>query len=460
MIIPLIVAIAMFMDMLDTTIVGVAIPTIAHAFSINPVDLKLALTSYLITLAVFIPLSGYAADRFGAKKTFSLAIIIFSLGSLLCGLSTNLPLLIICRIIQGIGGSLMMPVGRLLILRNYYKAEYIKAMNIVIIPSLLAPALGPTIGGFILHYFNWTTIFWINVPIGFIGLLAVWHFLPQDTHKEKSHPLDLKGFILFGLGISTLTFSMAVLGDDFTHLNWAILWFFISIIFLGGYYFHYRQTKTPVVDLSLFNNNIFSLSLMISFFSRCATGAIIFLLPLLLQLVWNDTPLQSGLMFFPYAMGMLCSKLIFIHQWLQRYGFRKVLWWNGLGIAASLFLLSIGSKPGSHIILGACLFLQGALVSQQYTLLGVLTYLELDNEKYSQATSIVGTHMQFSTGVGIAFSAILLHLLSGYFDVPLFSFPVFHSTLLILGMIMLITLPFVSRLSPTLFLPKNKTKNS
>lgn len=449
MITPWIIAIAMFMDMLDSTIVGVAIPTIAHAFSINPVDLKLALTSYLITLAIFIPISGYVADRFGAKRTFSSALVVFSLGSFLCALSTNLPQLILCRVIQGIGGSLMMPVGRLLLLRSYHKSDFIKAMNIVIIPSLLAPALGPTIGGLILHYSNWTTIFWINVPIGFLGLIAALRFLPSDPQEKQYHSLDLKGFILFGLGISTLTFSLAILGDAFSHLNWAILWFFVSLFFLAGYYYHYRKCKFPVVDLSLFKNNLFSLSLTIGFFSRCATGAIIFLLPLLLQLNWQDTPLQSGLMFFPYATGMMASKLFAIRYWLQKYGFRKVLWWNGLGLTISLLVLSGWSSPGSHIGLGICLFIQGMLVSQQYTLLGVLTYQDINNEKYSQATSIVGTQMQFSIGFGIAFAAILLHFISLILNVPLFSSTVFHTTLITFSIIMMLSLPFVLKISPT-----------
>ncbi len=456
MIIPWIVAIGMFMEMLDSTIVGVAIPTIAHAFNINPVDLKLALTSYLITLAIFIPISGYVADRFGEKKTFSFALIIFSIGSFLCALSTNLPALILCRIIQGIGGALMTPVGRLLILRNYQKADFIKAMNIVIVPSLLAPALGPTIGGLILHYSNWTTIFWINVPIGFLGLLAAWRFLPPDIHEKKSPPLDLKGFILFGLGISTLTFSMAVLGDAFSHLNVAIIWFITSLFFLGGYYFHYRKSTFPIVDLSLFKNELFSISLTIGFFSRCATGAIIFLLPLLLQLVWHDTPLQSGMMFFPFALGMMCSKLLFIRYWLQHYGFQKILWWNGIGLSMTLFFLSHWSTPGSHIELGICLFILGMLISQQYTLLATLTYFDMSKEKYSQATSLVGTQMQFSIGVGIAFAAILLHLLSLCFNLPIFSSPVFRTIFIIFSLIMLITLPFVRKISPALSLLSEK----
>jgi len=453
MIIPLIIAVAMFMETLDSTIVSIAIPTIAGAFGINPVDLKLALTSYLITLAIFIPISGYVADRFGSKKTFCLAISVFSFGSLLCALSINLHMLILCRVVQGIGGALMLPVGRLILLRTYPKAEFARVMSIVIVPALLGPALGPTAGGLLLHYATWHAIFWINVPVGILGLLAALYYFPKDAAERQTKAMDIKGFILFGAGLSSLTFAMAVLGEAFAHYDWAIVWFVISLIMLGGYYFHYRCCMHPVLDLALFKNRIFSISMVVGFFSRCTSGAVIFLLPLLLQLIWHDTPLESGFMFFPYALGMMSAKLLFVRYWLKRYGFRRVLWWNCIALALSIFCLAQWSTPGSHIGFGFFLFIQGLLVSQQFTALGPLTYLNIDEVKYSQATSIASTHLQFSVGAGIAFAAILLHFLANYFNLPLFSEKVFYTAIIVLGIIMLLALPFIRGISKEFLLP-------
>jgi EmrB/QacA subfamily drug resistance transporter len=452
---PWVVAIAMFIDTLDSTIVSVAIPAIAGSFHINPVDMKLALTSYLLSLAVFIPISGWLADRFGEKKVFIGAMGIFTFSSILCALSTNLPFLILARMLQGFGGALMMPVGRLIMLRSFTKAEFGKAMGLVIIPGLLGPTLGPTIGGLILHVTSWHWIFLVNVPLGIIGIIVAYHLITQ-TEKQKSEKFNWSGFLLFSLGLAAITFAMAVLGDNFELRKYAAMLAVLAVILLTAYWHVSAKQAKPLLDIELFKQKTFRISMIVSLIARPSLGAIPFLIPLLLQVVWGKSALFSGMSFMFLALGMICARFILGQKLLENYGYKKGLFIIISAITIASMNLCWFSQPQPFIWLALMLFIIGLVTSQFYTSIGTMSVIEVEPKNFSQATSISSTTQQFSAGVGIAMAAILLHLISKVTHQPLFSADVFFWTIIILNGINFLSLFFIAQLNPNLKLQTAK----
>ena len=275
---PWLVAVAFFMESLDTTILNTAVPAIAKALAVAPLSMKAVLASYTLSLAVFIPISGWMADRFGTRRVFSSAIGLFTLGSFLCGISSNIHVLVACRILQGCGGAMMVPVGRLTMVRAFAKSELIRAMSFVAIPGLIGPMLGPVAGGFIVGYFHWRVIFFINLPIGLLGLYLVYRHLP-DYREENSHPLDIIGLILFGSGIALLSYVLEVFGEHTLNGLAMLELLALSAVFLAGYGLRAPRTKFPLLRLALFRIRTFRASVSGSFFTRLGIGGIPFPLP-------------------------------------------------------------------------------------------------------------------------------------------------------------------------------------
>src|ERR1700720_4368809 len=333
---PWLVAVAFFMESLDTTILNTAVPAIARALAVAPLSMKAVLSSYTLSLAVFIPLSGWMADRFGTRRVFSSAIGLFTLGSFLCGISSNIPVLVACRILQGCGGAMMMPVGRLTMVRTFAKSELIRAMSLVAIPGLIGPMLGPLLGGLIIAYFHWSVIFFVNIPIGLCGLVLVYRHLPNYREK-RNYPLDIIGLILFGSGIALLSYVLEVFGETTLSGREMLGLLTISAALLGAYGLHTTRTAHPLLPLNLVRIRSFRVAVSGNLFTRLGVGGIPFLLPLLYQVGLGYSPIQSGLLILPQAFAAMSLKLT-MPPILKRFGYRRVLIVNTLALGLMIFL--------------------------------------------------------------------------------------------------------------------------
>src|ERR1700678_621749 len=397
---PWLFAVAFFMESLDTTILNTAVPAISSALGVAPLSMKSVLASYTLSLAVFIPISGWMADRFGTRRVFASAIGLFTLGSILCGLSTNLHVLVACRILQGCGGAMMVPVGRLTLVRTFAKSELLRAMSFVSIPALVAPMLGPIAGGLIVGYLHWRVIFFLNIPIGLAGLVLVYLHLP-DYREDKTHPLDIVGLILFGSGIALLSYVLEIFGEH-TLGAWEISGLLaLSLFLLGGYVVHARNIAFPLLELSLFRIRTFRAAVSGSFFTRLGMGGVPSLLPLLYQVGLGFTPVQSGLLIMPQAIAAMSTKFL-LPRILNRIGYRGVLISNTVILGLLLLLFAtIGLRtPVWVIVLQA--FFYGAFTSLQYTSMNTLVYADITEEETSNASSIASTMQQMSISFGVA----------------------------------------------------------
>src|SRR6266436_8838963 len=300
------------MESLDTTILNTAVPAVSSALGVAPLSMKAVLASYTLSLAVFIPISGWMADRFGTRRVFASAIGLFTLGSLLCGISTNINMLVACRVLQGMGGAMMVPVGRMTMVRTFPKSELIQAMSFVSIPSLVGPMLGPVIGGLIVHYLHWSVVFFVNIPVGLVGLYLVWRFLP-DYREDKTHPLDVLGLILFGSGVALLSYVLEVFGENRLGDVEILGPLALSALLLAGYGINATHNRHPLLLLGLFHLRTF----------RAALGGIPFLFPLLYQIGLGYSPIESGLLVMPQAMAAMGLKMI-VPRILARFGYRTV----------------------------------------------------------------------------------------------------------------------------------------
>jgi EmrB/QacA subfamily drug resistance transporter len=401
---PWLVAVAFFMESLDTTILNTAVPAIAEALKVAPLSMKAVLSSYTLSLAVFIPISGWTADRYGTRRVFASAIGLFTLGSLLCGVSTNIHVLVACRILQGCGGAMMVPVGRLTIVRTFAKSELIRAMSFVAIPGLIGPMLGPIAGGLIVAYLHWRVIFFVNLPIGLAGLILVYLHLPD--YREKSHPLDVLGLILFGSGIALLSYVLEVFGEHTLSVVEILGLLAISILLLAGYGLHAAKIPFPLLELSLFRIRTFRAAVSGSFFTRLGIGGIPFILPLLYQVGMGFSPIHSGLLMMPQAVAAMSLKLT-MPRILARFGYRVVLISNTvvLGLLIVLFA-SIGVGTPVWVIVPT-MFCYGFFSSLQYTSMNTLVYSDVSEEQASSASTIASTMQQMSISFGIATASLV-----------------------------------------------------
>jgi EmrB/QacA subfamily drug resistance transporter len=402
---PWLVAVAFFMESLDTTILNTAVPAIAEALKVAPLSMKAVLASYTLSLAVFIPISGWMADRFGTRRVFASAIGLFTLGSLLCGISSNIHVLVGCRILQGCGGAMMVPVGRLTLVRTFAKSELVRAMSFVAIPGLVGPMLGPIAGGLIVGYFHWRVIFFVNVPIGLIGLYMVYRHLP-DYREEHTNPLDVTGLFLFGSGIGLLSYVLEVFGEHTQSRGEILGMLGLSTLLLLGYGFRATKTQFPLLRLSLFRIRTFRASVSGSFFTRLGIGGIPFLFPLLYQVGLGFSPIQSGLMMMPQAIAAMSLKMT-MPEILARVGYRGVLISNTviIGLLIVLFATIGEGTPVWLIVLEA--FCYGFFTSLQYTSMNTLVYADISEEDTSSASTIASTMQQMSISFGVASASLI-----------------------------------------------------
>jgi EmrB/QacA subfamily drug resistance transporter len=406
--VPLIVACALFMENLDSTVIATALPAIARSLHEDPLRLNLAITSYLLSLAVFIPLSGWVADRYGARSVFRAAIVVFTLGSACCGLAESLPQLVAARIFQGIGGAMMVPVGRLVMLRTVPKSELVRAMSYLTVPALIGPVLGPPLGGFIVTYSSWRWIFYINLPIGLLGIALASVFI-ENVKEAGKWPLDLRGFLLSGVGLAGLMFGFETAGRGVLPMPLVAALLTAGALGTTAYVLHSRIHSHPIIDLKLLRIPTFAAAVTGGSLFRIGIGALPFLLPLMLQLGFGLSPFASGLLTFTSAAGAMTMKIT-AAPIIRTFGFRRVLLGNA--VISSLFVASYAFFAPStpHWLIVLALLSGGFFRSLQFTSTNTLIFADVPPPLMSRATSFQSMAQQLSVSIGVGIGALLLHV--------------------------------------------------
>lgn len=402
---PWLVATALFMEQLDATIVNTAIPSIAASLQVTPLSLKSVVTSYILGLAVGIPVSGWMADRYGTRRVFGIAIAIFTLASVLCGLAASAQMMVAARLLQGLGGAMMMPVGRLAIVRTFAKSELLGAMNFVIIPALIGPLLGPTIGGLIVHWASWRAVFFVNVPVGLAALYLVYRYMP-DYHGDEKRPLDIPGLLLFSSGTAILSWLLEVFGEHTLSPLEALLWLALSVGLLAAYVWHSTSASFPLLRLALLRVRTFRISVLGGFVTRLGVGGLPFLLPLLYQVGLGLPAWKSGLLMMPTAAAAMGMKLVSAKV-LARFGYRQVLVVNTvcIGITIGLYAL-VGADTPLWAIIGIGL-MQGFFNSLQFSSMNSLAYADIEQGDSSMASTISSSFQQLSMSFGLATGSLV-----------------------------------------------------
>jgi EmrB/QacA subfamily drug resistance transporter len=403
--VPLIIATAFFMENTDSTVISTSLPVIAGDLGADPIALKLAITSYLVSLAVFIPISGWMADRFGSRNVFAAALAVFMAGSLACAAASSLGGFVLARFFQGMGGAMMIPVGRLVILRSVPKSEVVQALATLTIPALIGPIMGPPLGGFITTYFHWRWIFFINIPIGLLGIFLTLRYIPNI--REDAPPLDIVGFFLSGIGMALLMLGLATSGRHLLPIEASIACMIVGGIMVLAYIPHMRRTANPLLQLGLLKTATYRASILGGSLFRVGVGAIPFLLPLMLQLGFGLNPLQSGSITFVATVGALFVKAL-AKPILARWGFRRVLAVNAL--IGSAFIAAHGTFTAStpFWLMIAVLLLGGCFRSLQFTSINAIGYADLSSKDMGSATSISGVAQQLSLSIGVAIGGFVL----------------------------------------------------
>jgi EmrB/QacA subfamily drug resistance transporter len=397
---PWVVATALFMEQLDSTIVNTAVPAMAASLEVTPLSLKAVVTSYILSLAVCIPISGWMADRFGTRRVFASAVAVFTLASVMCGVSVSVPMLVAARILQGIGAAMMMPVGRLTVIRTFPKSELLGAMNFIVLPALIGPLLGPTVGGLIVHWLSWREIFFVNVPVGIVALWLIHRYLP-DYRGGASRPLDVIGLVLFGAGTALLSWLLEVFGEHHLDVTSAAVLLLLSLSLLAAYGLHARHTEFPLLRLALFRVRTFRVSVVGGFVTRLGLGGLPFLLPLLYQLGLGLPAWESGLLMMPMAAAAMTMKLL-APRILARFGYRRVLIVNTLMIGVTISMYSFVSA-GTSLILIVCIGLtQGFFNSLQFSSMNTMAYADVEPADSSMASTIASSLQQMSMSFGLA----------------------------------------------------------
>ena len=402
---PWVVAAALFMEQLDSTIVNTAVPSMALSLQVTPLSLKAVVASYILSLAVCIPISGWMADRFGTRRVFAAAVALFTFSSALCGLSISVHMLVGARILQGVGAAMMMPVGRLAVIRTFAKGELLHAMNFVIIPALIGPLLGPTVGGLIVHWLSWREIFFVNLPVGVLAQYLIYRHMP-DYYGDAQRPLDIRGLVLFGLGIGLLSWLLEIFGEhEITSAHFVML-LIVSLALLAAYVWHSQHRDYPLLRLALFNIRTFRISVWGGFITRLGIGGMPFLLPLLYQLGLGLPAWKSGMLMMPAAAAAMGMKVISIRI-LRRFGYRQVLMVNTfmIGLTISAFsLVEIETPLGFIVLLGLS---QGFFNSLQFSSMNSMAYADVDTKDSSMASTIASSFQQLSLSFGLAFGSIV-----------------------------------------------------
>jgi EmrB/QacA subfamily drug resistance transporter len=443
----LVVASALFMESLVSTVIATSLAAMAADLNVDPLTLKLAFTAYFVALAIFIPISGWCADRYGAKTVFAASIAVFTLASVFCALAWDLHSLIAGRFCQGLGGALMLPVGRLILLRVIPKREMLSAMAWLSIPTLFAPLVGPPIGGFITTYYHWRGIFWLNVPVGVLGLLLAVTLVPQ-VRADTVRPLDVPGFLLAGAGLALAIFGFTLAGarGGGGVAAWGTMTAGGALLAL--YVRHARRSAHPIIDLSLLRIASFRIAMLGGLPFRVAVGALPFLLPLMLQVGFGMTPFESGSLTFTAAAGAVTMKLT-AGPILRRFGFRHVLVVNGVISSAMVGATALFTAQTPHLVIMGVLLVAGFFRSLQFTSLNTLGFADVDPEHMSQATSFVGVVQQLSLAAGVAVAALLLDSLRGFGGRCTLVAADFERAFMVIAAISLVSIGLFRKLSPT-----------
>jgi EmrB/QacA subfamily drug resistance transporter len=407
-IVPLIVGASLFMEHMDSTVISTSLPNIAADIGTSPLTLKLAVTSYLLSLAVFIPASGWFADRFGARTVFTSAIGCFILGSIGCAISHSIESFVIARLVQGMGGAMMTPVGRLVLLRTFDKRELVNAMTWVSVPALIGPIIGPALGGFITTYASWHWIFLINIPIGLLGVLLAMQFM-DPVKSEDPEPFDFKGFVLSGIGLSGIAFGLSVVDGALFTPTVIIATLVCGAISMTLYTLHARNLERPVLDFRLLKNPTMRNGLLGGILFRAGSGASPFLLPLLLQIGFGMTPFQSGSITFVTAFGALGMKGL-VTKILKTYGFRRVMVMTSILGAIGIGLPAFFTPKTSVAIIMCALFFAGFMRSLQFSAINALVYADVEKRLMSRATTLVSVALQMAVCAGVAVGALCVEI--------------------------------------------------
>ncbi|TMJ74213.1 MAG: MFS transporter [Alphaproteobacteria bacterium] len=406
-IVPLVVATALFMENTDSTILATALPTIARDLGLDPLSLKLAVTSYLVSLAVFIPVSGWVADRVGACTTFRLALAVFMIASIGCAFSNSLGQFVFWRAAQGLGGAMMVPVGRMVVIRTAPKAELVQALSFIAMPALVGPMLGPPLGGLIVTYADWRWIFFVNIPIGVLGIALATLFIPDV--REETPRLDAKGFLLLASGFGGLILGTAMLGRRIAPPEVAAACIATGAITLPLYWRHAMRVPRPLLDVRLLRLKTFEAGIAGALFFRFGVGASAFLLPLMLQLAFGLDALSSGLITFAGALGALAVKPL-ARGILRRFGFRRLLIVNGVLASTVLLASALFTPTTPHLVITAVLLAGGFLRSLQFTSLSAITYAEIEPRQVGSATGMASVGQQVSVSLGVAVGAMAVEV--------------------------------------------------
>jgi len=411
-VLPWLVAIAFFMQTLDGTILNTALPAMARDLAEDPLRMQGVVIAYMLTVALLIPASGWVADRFGTRRIFFSAIVLFTLGSLLCAMSTSFNQLVMSRVVQAVGGSLMLPVGRLVILRAYPRSEFVRVMTFIALPGMVGPLIGPTLGGWLVQYASWHWIFLINLPVGLIGCIAAFRFMPDLKSAERMR-FDTFGFVLFGSAMVLITIALEGLGEmQMPHAR-VLLLVVIGSACLAGYWLRAGHIDKPLFSPSLFHTRSFAVGIFGNLFARLGSGALPFLLPLLLQVALGYSPAQAGMTMIPLALGAMFIKPL-AKPLIDRLGYRRILIGNTLLLGSLMASLATIDGQTPTVLLHVHLSLIGMVNSMQFTAMNTVTLVGLSNQNASSGNSLLSVVVQLSMSLGVASAGALL----GGFTVP------------------------------------------
>lgn len=408
-VLPGILATAIFMQMLDSTILNTSLPAIAADLQESPLDMQNAIISYALTLALLMPISGFLADKFGTRRVFIASLVLFALGSLFCSLSQNLTQLVLARVLQGIGGSLMTPIGRLTLIKTYPKSELVAAMNYAIVPALIGPVLGPLVGGYMVDYLSWHWIFLINLPIAFVGILLGLKYMPN--YSSKTSDFDLKGFLIFGAASLLLSISLELLGNT-AHLTPIVVALVLGFLMLYYYYRHARREEHPIFPLNLFQVRTFRVGVLGNLATRLGISSVPLLIPLMIQIAYGESAVVSGWIVAPMALTAIFGKTVVIRI-LHRFGYRNTLMANTFVIGVLICSFAI---PGLHSSIYwhlPIIVLLGFFNSIQFTSMNSISIADLRGYHTSSGNSLISVNQQLAIGFGVAFGLIVLKLFEG-----------------------------------------------
>ncbi|KAF1016089.1 MAG: putative transport protein HsrA [Stenotrophomonas maltophilia] len=408
------VSLAIFMQMLDSTIVNTALPAMASSLGESPLQMQSVVFSYALAVATFIPASGWIADRYGARRTFLVAIILFTVGSLACALAQHLHQLVAARVLQGMGGAMLLPVGRLAVMRSVPREDFLRAMSFIAIPALIGPLIGPTLGGWLVEIASWHWVFLINLPIGVIGFVAAMKIMPDHYASHRTR-FDLRGYVMLAFAMVVLSLALDGTAGIGTPNALVMLMTVAGLAALVGYWLHAANSTAPLFSLLLFRVPSYRIGILGNLFSRIGSGAMPLLIPLLLQVGMGMSPMTAGLMMIPVAAAGMVSKQMAV-KLVERYGYRRVLMVNTVlvGVAMASFALM---TPGQHLgVRLVQLALFGAVNSLQFTVMNTVTLRDLDREFASPGNSLLSMVMMLATGFGAAAAGSLLAAFGAHLD--------------------------------------------